>query len=114
MFILKIPSWNVHRCLKVETSSVDWAKPSRFYLMMETECSIRNVFRKINRTVFLSKDRKKNNVQKHNVGTKQISSSQVTYQKGRKETTVLPSSFSRHLIRVHYRIDRESGFIAFR
>jgi hypothetical protein len=43
---------------------------SRFHLKMETESNLRNVmFWKINRTVFLDKGRKMDNVQKHNICT---------------------------------------------
>jgi hypothetical protein len=52
------------------TSSIDWAQLGRFYLKMETESCLRNaVFRKINRTVFLNKDRTMEIVQKHNICT---------------------------------------------
>jgi hypothetical protein len=50
------------------TSSMNWAQLSRFYLKTETESSLRNVmFWKINRTVFLDKDRTMDNVQNHNI-----------------------------------------------
>jgi hypothetical protein len=50
------------------TSSINWAQLSMFYLKMETESSLWNVvFQKINRTVFLHKDRMIDNVQKHNI-----------------------------------------------
>jgi hypothetical protein len=53
--------------LEIGTNSIDWAQLSRFYLKAETESSLRNVvYWKINRTVFLDKDRTMDNVQKHN------------------------------------------------
>jgi hypothetical protein len=43
---------------------------SKFYVKTETVSSLRNVmFCKINRTVFLDKDRTMDNVQKHNIYT---------------------------------------------
>jgi hypothetical protein len=60
-----------HFSPEIGNNSIDWAKMSRFYLKTETESSFRNVvFCNINRTVFLDKDRKMNNVQKHNICTK--------------------------------------------
>jgi hypothetical protein len=50
------------------TSSIDWTQ-LRFYLKPETESSLRNVVLKINRTVFLDKDKTMDNVQKHNICT---------------------------------------------
>jgi hypothetical protein len=63
----------VCRCWYPEkgTSSIDWAKLSRFYLKTEAESSFRNVvFWKINRMVFLDKARTMDNVQKHNICTR--------------------------------------------
>jgi hypothetical protein len=55
---------------EIGTSSIDWAQLSRFYLKTETGCSLRNVvFWKINRTLFLDKDRLMDNVQQHNICT---------------------------------------------
>jgi hypothetical protein len=52
------------------TSSIDWAQLSMFYLKTETEPSLRNLaFWKINRAVFLDKDRTMDNVQQHNICT---------------------------------------------
>jgi hypothetical protein len=49
---------------EIGTSSMDWAQLSRFYLKTETESSLRNVMLwKINRSVFLDKDRTLDNVQ---------------------------------------------------
>jgi hypothetical protein len=49
---------------EIETSFVDWAQLSRFYLKTETESSLRNVmFCNINITVFLDKDKTMANVQ---------------------------------------------------
>jgi hypothetical protein len=56
-----------YRCLEIGTSSIDSAQLSRFYLKTETESSFGNVFRKINRTVCLDKDRITDNDQKHNI-----------------------------------------------
>jgi hypothetical protein len=61
------------------TSSVDWAQMSRFYLKTETESSLRNVvFWKINRTLFLDKDRTMDNVQQHSICTNVPLSQTVT------------------------------------
>jgi hypothetical protein len=47
-------------------SSIDKAQMNRFYLKTETESSLRNVvFWKVNRTVFLYKDKTTDNIQKH-------------------------------------------------
>jgi hypothetical protein len=52
--------------LEIGTGCIDWAQLSRFYLKTETESSLQNiVFWKINRMVFLDKDRTMDNVQKH-------------------------------------------------
>jgi hypothetical protein len=67
---LVYPTWGWHRCPEIGTSSIDWAQLSRFYLKTETEYSLRNVVLwKINKTVFLDKDRTMDNVQKHNICT---------------------------------------------
>jgi hypothetical protein len=59
-----------YRCPEIGTSSIDWVQLSRFYLKTETESGLRNaVFWKINRMVFLDKDRMLDNVQKHNICT---------------------------------------------
>jgi hypothetical protein len=50
------------------TSCIDWAQLSRFYLKTETESSFRKVvFWKMNRMVFLDKDRTVDNVQKRSI-----------------------------------------------
>jgi hypothetical protein len=68
MLGLYTPSWCWYICPEIGASSIDWAKLSRFYL--KTESSLRNVvFWKINRTVFLDKDRTMDSVQKHNICT---------------------------------------------
>jgi hypothetical protein len=55
---LYTPSWCWYRCPETGTSSIDGAQLSRFYLKTETESSLRNVVvSRINRTVFLDKDR---------------------------------------------------------
>jgi hypothetical protein len=55
---------------EIGTSSIDWAQMSRFYLKTERESSLRNVvFWKINRTVFLDKDKTMDNVHKHIICT---------------------------------------------
>jgi hypothetical protein len=43
MFGLYTPAWGWYRCPEIETSSIDWAQLSRFYLKTETESSLRNV-----------------------------------------------------------------------
>jgi hypothetical protein len=61
---------------EIRTSSIDWAQLNRFHLKTETESSLRNVvFWKINRMVFLGKDRTMGNVQKHNICTHRPASS---------------------------------------
>jgi hypothetical protein len=40
-FVYPILCWC--RCLEVETSCIDWAQVSRFYLKKEVESSLRNV-----------------------------------------------------------------------
>jgi hypothetical protein len=93
----------IHRPVYLKTpsccsSSIDWAQLSRFYLEMETESSLRNVFWKINRTEFLDKDRTIANVQKHNIYTN-IPSSQ-TFRSC--SSTVLPIGFaSRRMKRIY-------------
>jgi hypothetical protein len=70
LFDLCTPYWSWHSCPEIGSSSIDWAQLSRFYLKTETESSLRNVvFWKINRTVFLDKDKIMDNVQKHNTCT---------------------------------------------
>jgi hypothetical protein len=65
---LYTPSWCLHRCPEIGTSSTDWAQLSRFYLKTETESSLRNaVLCNINRAVLLDKDRTMDNVQKDNI-----------------------------------------------
>jgi hypothetical protein len=60
--------YTVKKSPETGTSSVDLAQQSRFYLKTATESSLRNaVFPKINRTVFLDKDRTMDDVQKHNI-----------------------------------------------
>jgi hypothetical protein len=64
------PSWCWYRCPETGTSSIDWGQLSRFHLKTETESSLQNdVFWKLNRTVFLDKDRTMDNVQQHNICT---------------------------------------------
>jgi hypothetical protein len=72
-FGLYTPSWGCHSCPDVGTSPINWAQLSRFYLKTETESGLRSVvFWKINRMVFLDKDRTMDIVQKHNICTKRI------------------------------------------
>jgi hypothetical protein len=53
---------------EIGTCSIDWAQLSRFYLKTETESSLRNVvFSKINRVMFLDKDKVMDDVQRHNI-----------------------------------------------
>jgi hypothetical protein len=71
-FVLSLytPSWCWYRRPEIKTGSIDWAQLSRLYLKTVTDCIFRNVvFWKINRTVFLDKDRTMDNVQKHNIFT---------------------------------------------
>jgi hypothetical protein len=70
---LYTPSWCWYRCPEIGTSSIDWAKLSRFYLKTETETSLRNVvFCNINRTTYSDKCRTMDNVQKHYICNKYI------------------------------------------
>jgi hypothetical protein len=63
--------------MEIESSSIDWVQLSKFYLKTEAESSLRNVvWWKINRRVYLDKDRAMDNVQKHNICTN-IPSSQI-------------------------------------
>jgi hypothetical protein len=64
VFGLYTPSWGWYRCPEIGTGSIIWAQLSRFYLNTETGCSLRNVvFREINKTVSLDKERTMDNVQ---------------------------------------------------
>jgi hypothetical protein len=79
VFGLCVTSWRWNRCPEIRTSSIDWAHLSRLYLKTETESTLRNVvFWKINRTVFLDKERTMDNVQKHNICTNVPSSQTFT------------------------------------
>jgi hypothetical protein len=67
-FALQVNLLSWAQSIELVSVSEDRAQVSRFYLKTETESSFRNVvFWKINRTMFLDKDKMMGNVQKYNI-----------------------------------------------